>query len=84
MRPRAAPIFALCLNAAVAGSLALHRAVHPVLLPWDEGNPDEAVDAALAELARAGHLQTGDTVVVVSSHEALEEIADSVQMRRVG
>jgi pyruvate kinase len=84
MRPSGAPIFALCLNAAVAGSLALHRAVHPVVLPWDEGNPDEAVDAALAELARAGHLQTGDTVVVVSSHEALEEIADSVQMRRVG
>ena len=78
------PIFALCLNAAVAGSLALHRAVHPVLLLWDEGNPDEAVAAALAELSRAGHLQTGDTVVVVSSHEALEEIADSVQMRRVG
>ena len=68
----------------VAGSRALHRAVHPVVLPWDEGNPDKAVDVALQELARAGHLQTGDTVVVVSSREALEEIADSVQMRRVG
>jgi len=84
MRPRGAPIYALCLNAAVAGSLALHRAVHPVVLPWDEGNPDQAVDAALQELARAGQLQIGDTVVVVSSREALEEIADSVQMRRVG
>ena len=66
MRPRGAPIVALCLNVAVAGSLALHRAVHPVVLPWDEGNPDEAVDAALTELARAGHLETGDTVVVVT------------------
>ena len=83
MRPRRAPIFALCLNAAVAGSLALHRAVHPVLLPWDESDPETAIQAALKKLSETGHLQPGDTVVIVSSREAIEEIADSVQMRQV-
>jgi pyruvate kinase len=84
MRPRRAPILALCLNDEVARSLALHRGVRPVVLPWDEGDAVEVVEQALQELAAKNLLETGDTVVVVSSRSAVEEIADSVQMCRVG
>ena len=88
MRPRSAPILALCLNESVACSLTLHRGVRPVVLPWDAGEPGEqpgeAVDRALKQLAEQNFLETGDTVVVVSSRSAVEEIADSVQMCQVG
>ncbi len=84
MRPRHAPILALCLNDEVARSLALHRGVRPVVLPWDEGDAVEVVEQALQELVAKNLLEKGDTVVVVSSRSAVEEIADSVQMCRVG
>ncbi|MBR90923.1 MAG: pyruvate kinase [Verrucomicrobiales bacterium] len=83
MRPRRASILALCLNEPVARAFALHRAVQPVVLPWDEGDPDEVTDFALAELAKREILKTGDTVVVISSELAVESIADSIQMRTV-
>ncbi|MBC8324825.1 MAG: pyruvate kinase [Verrucomicrobia subdivision 3 bacterium] len=84
MRPRSAPILALCLDASVASPLALLRGVRPVVLPWDEVGSHEAVNHALQELVARSLLDTGDIVVVVSSSSAVEEIADSVQMCRVG
>lgn len=83
MRPRRASILALCLNNTVARSLAMHRAVRPVVLPWDEGDPDEVTDRALKELEEKSILAKGDTVVVISSELAVESIADSIQMRVV-
>ena len=83
MRPRQAPILALCLSQTVARSLAMHRAVRPVVMPWDEGNQAEVIDRALKELTGQNHLASGDTVVVISSMLAVESIADSIQMRVV-
>ena len=83
MRPRAAPILALCLSDAVARSLALHRGVRPVVLPWDDGDASVVVERALQELAAKNLVAKGDTVVVISSRSAVEEIADSVQMCKV-
>ena len=83
MRPRQAPILALCLSQTVARSLAMHRAVRPVVMPWDEVNQAEAIDRALKELTDQNHLASGDTVVVISSVLAVESIADSIQMRVV-
>jgi len=80
MRPRTAPIIALCPDAAVASALALHRGVRPVVVQWDA---DEPVNGALQDLAAKKILEPGDTAVVVSSRNAVEEIADSVQMCRV-
>ena len=45
--------------------------------------PTEEVEAALETLKEKALLKSGDTVVVISSHLAVEEIADSVQMHRV-
>ena len=45
--------------------------------------PAEEVEAALETLKEKALLESGDTVVVISSHLAVEEIANSVQMHRV-
>ncbi|MBR90602.1 MAG: pyruvate kinase, partial [Verrucomicrobiales bacterium] len=83
MRPRHAPILALCLNDQTARGLALHRAVRPIVLPWDQGDPDEITGRALKELANRGILNKGDTTVVISSELAVKTIADSIQMKVV-
>lgn len=83
MRPCRAPILALCLNDEVARSLALHRGVRPVVLPWGDAEASDVVDHALKNLVEQNLLEQGDTVVIVSSRRAVEEIADSVQMAKV-
>ena len=83
MRPCRAPILALCLNDEVARSLALHRGVRPVVLPWSDIEASDVVDHALKNLVEQNLLKQGDTVVIVSSRRAVEEIADSVQMAKV-
>ena len=83
MRPCRAPILALCLNDEVARSLALHRGVRPVVLPWSDVEASDVVDHALKNLVEQNLLKQGDTVVIVSSRRAVEEIADSVQMAKV-
>ena len=79
-----APILALCPDEPVARSLSLRRAVIPVVLDWDDHSEDHAVDQSLHELVQRGHLQAGDTVVILSSLRAIESIAEAVQLRTVG
>ena len=83
MRPRHASIIALCPDQTTARSLALHRAVHPLIFHWDTAAAAETIDQALDQIVQAGHLQKGKTVILLSSRQALEEISDSIQMRVV-
>jgi hypothetical protein len=57
--------------------------VRPVVVPWDDGDASVVVERALQELAAKNLVAKGDTVVVISSRSAVEEIADSVQMCKV-
>ena len=81
MRPRHAKILALCADPRVAGALALHRGVTPVII--DNFCPDFPVLDAIATLKERGHLQAGQTVVVSSSTKAVQKIANSVQVHEV-
>jgi len=81
MRPRHAKILALCADPRVAGVLALHRGVTPVII--DNFCPDFPVLDAIATLKERGHLQAGQTVVVSSSTKAVQKIANSVQVHEV-
>jgi pyruvate kinase len=84
MRPREAKILALCPSERVAGEMTLYRGVVPVVMEEVYFElPAEEVEAALETLKEKALLKSGDTVVVISSHLAVEEIADSVQMHRV-
>ena len=81
MRPRHAKILALCADPRVAGALALHRGVTPVII--DNFCPDFPVLDAIATLKERGHLLAGQTVVVSSSTKAVQKIANSVQVHEV-
>jgi len=84
MRPREARIMALCPSARVAGQMTLYRGVIPVVVEAVQSElPAEEVEAALETLKEKALLESGDTVVVISSYLAVEEIANSVQMHRV-
>lgn len=85
MRPREANIMALCPSERVAGEMSLYRAVVPIVMEavHSELPAEEEVEAALETLKEKALLKSGDTVVVISSHLAVGEIADSVQMHRV-
>lgn len=81
MRPRHAEILALCADPKVAGALALHRGITPVII--EDFCPDYPVLDAIATLKERGHVEPGQTVVVSSSTKAVEKIANSVQVHEV-
>ena len=75
---------ALCPSERVAGQMTLYRGVVPVVVEAVHSElPAEEVEAALETLKEKSLLKSGDTVVVISSHLAVVEISDSVQMHRV-
>ena len=82
MRPRFSRVFAICDNTEVAESLTLTWGIVPFVIPLRE-NPADTLDAALVMLVEQGHLEEGNTVVLISSILAGSQIVDAVQMRVV-
>jgi pyruvate kinase len=83
MRPRYSQIYALCENKEVAESLALTWGVTPFVIPFNHGSPEQTIELALKTLAEEGRLNQGNTVVIISSISAGEQVVDAVQMRVV-
>jgi pyruvate kinase len=84
LRPKYSPIFAICENQEMACTLTLCRAVTPVVVKRNDAQqPEESIQAALQTLVKRGLLEKGDTVVIISSIEALRAVSDAVQMRVV-
>lgn len=83
MRPQTSPIFAICNSDEVAQSLTLSWAVVPIVLPFTHREPAANIDAALDVLKQKLHIETGQTVVIVSSITSGEQLVDAVQMRTV-
>jgi pyruvate kinase len=83
MRPKSSLIYAACPNEHLARALTLHWAVTPIVIPFDEVDPDKTITAALLALRRENKLQKGSSVVVVGAIAADGQIIDAVQMRTV-
>ena len=83
LRPRYSPIYAICEFPGVADSLALNWGVQTFVHPFDHALPEKTIESAMATLVQAGHLHIGNTVVVISSISAGEQIIDVVEMRVV-
>jgi len=79
-RPRS-PIYAMCPSEEVARGLSLGWGVVPFVVPFDLINPENTIDTALRTLADQGRLHSGNTVVIIGSILAGEQIVDAVQMR---
>jgi pyruvate kinase len=83
MRPRYSQIFAICENKDVAESLTLSWGVGSCVIPFDHDNPERTIELALKTLVGQNRLQAGNTVVIISSISAGEQVVDAVQMRVV-
>jgi pyruvate kinase len=83
MRPRYSQIYALCESKNVAESLALSWGVIPCVISFDHAAPEKTIELALQTLLKRNLLKPGNTVVIISSISAGEQIVDAVQMRQV-
>ena len=81
MRPRSSPIYAICASEPVATSLAMYRGVTAYVAQFNPSDPEETIKGALAMLMKTGVLKTGNTVVIIGSVAAGDQIIDAVQMR---
>ncbi len=65
-RPALAPIFAFTPRESVARGLHLCRAVHPIVLDFNPGQPHETIANAVTRLKADQQVQTGQTLVIIS------------------
>ena len=65
-RPALAPIFAFTPSETVARGLHLCRAVHPMVLAFNPGQPHETISSAVALLKSGQHIIAGQTLVIIS------------------
>ncbi|MCU0787625.1 MAG: pyruvate kinase [Verrucomicrobia bacterium] len=83
MRPKYSPIIGVCESDEVARSLTLRWGVTPVVSRFSDSSPEETIRGAFEMLVKEGQLHTGNTVVVIGSISAGDEIVDAIQMRIV-
>ena len=74
MRPRHSAIYAFTDRWPTADGLTLLRGVLPRVIAFNSENPDQTVDAAVAQLMADGLLRRGNTVVVVTNMLSLKTI----------
>ena len=65
-RPALAPIFAFTPRGSVARGLHLCRAVHPIVLDFNPGQPHETIANAVTRLKADQQVRTGQTLVIIS------------------
>jgi pyruvate kinase len=83
MRPRYSQVYAMCEKKDVAEMLALNWGVNPFVIKFDLENPEQTIELAIQTLLEQKRLHKGNTIVVISSISAGEQIVDAVQMRVV-
>jgi pyruvate kinase len=83
MRPQYSPIIGVCESEEVARSLSLRWGVTPIVSRFSESRPEETIRGAFEMLVQEGKLHSGNTVVVIGSVSAGDEIVDAIQMRIV-
>ncbi|HSU56963.1 MAG TPA: pyruvate kinase [Candidatus Dormibacteraeota bacterium] len=83
MRPRVSEVYGFCDCQEVAQSLTLSWGVIPCVIGLNHSRPEETIELALQKLIAEGKLKPGNTVVIISSVSAGQQIVDAVQMRVV-
>ena len=82
-RPRYSPIYAICEFPGVADALSLNWGVESFVHGFDHERPEATVESGLKSLVEQGRLRRGQTVVIVCSITAGDQIVDAVEMRVV-
>lgn len=81
-RPKA-PIYVFAGTEQSAHQLALSWGIESAALKFNDEDPEESIQYALIQLQQAGHLQSGNRVVVVSNIRATGGNVHAVQVRKV-
>jgi pyruvate kinase len=84
LRPHHSTVYGLCARDNVARGLTLSWGVKPMVIPFDLINPQNTIETALKMLIDQGCVKKGNTVVIIGSILAGDQIIDAVQMRVVG
>lgn len=77
------PVFACTPVATVQRELMLRYGVVPTVLPFNEGQPEETVQAALDAAKKRGLVAKDDKVVIVSDTKSGDNTVATVQVRTV-
>lgn len=65
-RPESAPIFAFTPKLHVSRTLQMARGVHPSVMDFTHGDPEDTIHAALEILLKKGLVRKGDPIVILS------------------
>ena len=82
LRPEHSPIFAFTNVPVVLRQMRLLRGVEPIYTTFGS-DPETTVQTAIHMLTSAGHVKSGDKVVVVSDILASDRLINSIQLRNV-
>jgi len=82
LRPSKAPIFAMTNSIETLRQLRILRSVEPFYLEH-QAQPNRTIESAIALLAEAGHVQTGDKLIVATDLLTASKLVDTVQLRIV-
>jgi pyruvate kinase len=82
MRPCLAPIYAMTNSVETLREMRILRAVDPYMLTFDS-DPNDTIERAITFLVRAGRLQIGDRLIVVTDLLSHDRLVDSIQLRKV-
>ena len=83
MRPRYSPIYAITDKPDVAAALTLNFGVLPIVAEFDHRNREKTISRTIKNLVERGLLQSGNTVVLVSSIDVDGQTVQAVQMRKL-
>lgn len=82
LRPASAPIFAFTHSLETLRQLRLLRSVEPFLTTLSS-DPNETIDRAINQLLRAGRIEPGHKLVIVTDITSQDRLVDSIQLRLV-
>jgi pyruvate kinase len=77
------PIFAFAGSDSVKRQIGLSWGIQAYTKPFNDSNPEEVVQSAMATLKSDSYLEAGDKVVVISNILSGTELVHAVQVREV-
>jgi pyruvate kinase len=80
-RPEFAPIFAFTPHLHVSRTLVTARGVHPQVMDFVEGKPEETIENALAVLRAKGLVQAGDPIIILSDALYANANVEAIMLR---
>ena len=83
LRPKGVPIYAFTDREDIFRQMMLPWGVEPFLMPFNEEDPEETIQNAIAYLKRRGWVGSGSWLVVITNVLAGKRVIDTTQLRQV-